>query len=163
MLQKAGLKNTYQLDGGVVKYINTYNDGNWKGNLYVFDDRVSCEVGDENTHETIGVCLYSDKLTDNCENCRYSPCNARIIADKAEYKKHYGFCSEECYLQALETGLIKDVDFDKLNYRQLRVKMKNHPETRSEVLALIKKHITSNIENTQFKHKTSQKEDFIMD
>jgi UPF0176 protein len=29
MLQKAGLQNTYQLDGGVVKYINTYNDGNW--------------------------------------------------------------------------------------------------------------------------------------
>jgi len=44
MLQKAGLKNTYQLDGGVVKYINTYNDGNWLGNLYVFDDRVSMQV-----------------------------------------------------------------------------------------------------------------------
>lgn len=26
MMQEAGLKNTYQLDGGVVKYINTYDD-----------------------------------------------------------------------------------------------------------------------------------------
>ena len=52
-MQRAGLKNTYQLDGGVVKYINTYNDGNWKGNLYVFDDRVSQRVGDEKTHTTI--------------------------------------------------------------------------------------------------------------
>lgn len=163
MLQKAGLKNTYQLDGWVVKYINTYNDWNWKGNLYVFDDRVSCEVWDENTHETIGVCLYSDALTNNCENCRYSPCNARIIASKEEYKKHFGFCSEECYKNALTNGLVKNVDFDKVDYRKLRVKMKNHPETTPEVLEFIQKHLTSNIWNTNFRHKTSQKEDFIID
>jgi UPF0176 protein len=88
MMQRAGLKNTYQLDGGVVKYINSFNDGNWEGNLYVFDDRVSDFVGDKATHTTIGECIYSDKKTDNCENCRYSPCNARIIADKEEYERH---------------------------------------------------------------------------
>ncbi len=59
MLQKAGLKNTYQLDGGVVKYINTFDDGNWLGNLYVFDDRVSQQVGSKETHTTIGECIYS--------------------------------------------------------------------------------------------------------
>ncbi len=163
MLQKAGLKNTYQLDGGVVKYINTYNDGNWKGNLYVFDDRVSCEVGDENTHETIGVCLYSDKLTDNCENCRYSPCNARIIADKTEYKKHFGFCSEECFEKAKKDGMIKNVSFDSMDYRNYRVQMKNHPEKREEILTKIAKHLNEKAGTVNFRHKTSQKEDFIMD
>jgi len=96
MLQRAGLKNTYQLDGGVVKYINTYNDGNWEWNLYVFDDRVSQFVWDEKTHTTIWSCLYSGKKTDNCENCRLSSCNARIIADRQEYLDHAWFCSREC-------------------------------------------------------------------
>lgn len=71
-----------------MKYVNSYNDGNWLGNLYTFDGRVSTQVGDEQTHTTVGECLYTGKPTDNCENCRYSPCNARIIADKKEYKKH---------------------------------------------------------------------------
>ena len=72
----------------MVKYVNEFNDGNWLGNLYTFDGRVSTEVGDEVTHTTIGECLYTDEPTDNCENCRYSPCNARLIAGEQEYKKH---------------------------------------------------------------------------
>jgi UPF0176 protein len=121
MMQKAGLTNTYQLDGGVVKYINTFNDGNWEGNLYVFDDRVSQKVGDEKTHITIGECIYSGKKTDNCENCRYSPCNARIIADLEEYRNHAGFCSRECADKALSDTLVRtDIRMDRINYKQER-------------------------------------------
>lgn len=69
-----------------MKYVNTFNDGNWLGNLYTFDDRVSTFVGDEQTHTTIGTCLHSDKLTDHCDNCRYTECNARMIVDLSEHK-----------------------------------------------------------------------------
>lgn len=82
------MQNVYALDGGVVKYVNAHNDGNWLGNLYTFDGRVSTPVGDEKTHVTIGKCIYTDQPTDNYENCRYSPCNARIICDPKEYRKH---------------------------------------------------------------------------
>lgn len=82
------MQNVYALDGGVVKYVNTHNDGNRLGNLYTFDGRVSTPVGDEKTHVTIGKCIYTDQPTDNYENCRYSPCNARIICDQKEYRKH---------------------------------------------------------------------------
>lgn len=164
MLQKAWLKNTYQLDGGVVKYINTYNDGNWEGNLYVFDDRVSQHVGDEKTHTTIGECIYSWKKTDNCENCRHSPCNARIIADLEEYKDHFGFCSEECASNAYEDTLVRaDTRIDKMNYKQERGVIKAHPELESEIKEKMQKHIWKHIAWLTFNHKTSQKEDIIMD
>ncbi|MDP5038832.1 MAG: rhodanese-like domain-containing protein, partial [Candidatus Gracilibacteria bacterium] len=163
MLQKAGLKNTYQLDGGVVKYINTYNDGNWLGNLYVFDDRVSDFVGDENTHTTIGECVYSGKKTDNCENCRYSHCNARLITDKKEYKEHFGFCSLECAQNAIKTGHVKHIDFDKMQYKQKRAIIKNHPEKEEEIMNEIKTHLEENLLGVEFNHELSQKEDCIID
>ena len=145
MLQKAGLKNTYQLDGGVVKYINTFNDGNWEGNLYVFDDRVSDHVGDEETHTTVGECNYTGEKTDHCENCRYSHCNARLIADPKEYKKHFGFCSLECVEKGKNTGHVKHSDFDSMQYKLERAKIKVKPELESEIMTKIKTHIEENL------------------
>lgn len=163
MLQKAWLKNTYQLDWWVVKYINTYNDGNWEWNLYVFDDRVSDYVWDENTHTTIGECLYSWEKTDNCENCRYSSCNARIIAKPAEYKKHFWFCSEECLENSKKTGYVKLVDFDKMNYKLERAKIKVNSWLKESIMENIKTHLSENLKWVDFKHKKSQKEDYIID
>lgn len=164
MLQKAWLKNTYQLDGWVVKYINTYNDRNWLGNLYVFDERVSQQVWDEKTHTTIGECLYSWKKTDNCENCRYSPCNARMIADKEEYVSHKGFCSKECADKAANDLLIKtDLEIDSMNYKQKRGVIKAKPELKEEIESEMRKHIQKQLQDIDFNHETSQKEDFIID
>ena len=125
----------------MVKYINTYNDGNWLGNLYVFDDRVSDFVGDEDTHTTIGECIYSGKKTDNCENCRYSHCNARLIADKEEYKKHFGFCSQECADKARSSGYVKKVDFDTFDYKNERARMKVKPELEERVMGKIDEYL----------------------
>ena len=163
MLQKAWLKNTYQLDWWVVKYINTFNDWNWEWNLYVFDDRVSDFVWDEETHKTIGKCIYTWEPTDNCENCRYSTCNARLIADPKEYKKHFWLCSQECLEQSILTGHIKTSDFDKMNYKLERAKIKVNSELKEEVMNKIKDHLNKNLKWIEFRHKTSQKEDYIID
>ncbi len=109
----------YSIQGGVVKYVNEHNDGNWLGNLYTFDDRVSTFVGDEKTHTIIGECQYTGEKTDNCENCRYAPCNARLIATPDAYRKNFGFCSEECYLKARQDGLVRSVSWDKMDYKKL--------------------------------------------
>ena len=164
MLQKAGLQNTYQLDGGVVKYINTYNDGNWLGNLYVFDDRVSMQVGDENTHTTIGECNYSGEKTDHCENCRLSNCNARLICTRKEYKKHVGFCSQECADTALENLLVKtDFTLDSMDYKQKRGVIKAHPELKEEIESQMRTHLRKQFIGVNYNHKTSQKEECIID
>lgn len=164
MLQKAGLKNTYQLDGWVVKYINTYNDWNWLGNLYVFDDRVSQQVGDTSTHTTIGECIYSGKKTDNCENCRYSPCNARIIADSSEYKKHAGFCSSECAQNALSDLIVKtDERFDPMQYKKKRGTIKRYPELKNSLETEMRNHLEKKLKGVVYNHIKSQKEEYVID
>ena len=110
-----------------MKYVNEYNDGNWLGNLYTFDGRVSTQVGDLSTHTTIGECLYTGEKTDNCENCRYAPCNARIIASSGAYRKHMGFCSKECYDNARLDGAIKVISWDKMDYLTLGREMRQAP------------------------------------
>jgi UPF0176 protein len=164
MMQRAGLKNTYQLDGWVAKYINTYDDWNWLGNLYVFDDRVSQRVWSDEMHTTIGECLYTGKKTDNCENCRLSSCNARIIADREEYLKHAGFCSSECAEKWVETCIIRtDLSMDPMQYKQKRGVIKRYPELKQQIETEIKTHLKKQLKDVEFNHKTSQKEDFIMD
>lgn len=152
------MNNFYALDGGVVKYTNVHNDGNREGNLYTFDGRVSCQIGDEQTHTTIAQCIYTDAPTDNCENCRYSPCNARIIADQKVYRKHYGFCSSECMTKAKKDLLIKDVDRDSLDYKSLRGLIKQDPTQKQAITDKINRIIDKKLLHTTFRHDTSQKE-----
>jgi len=42
-LKKKGFKNVYQLNGGIINYLNTIYKKNslWKGECYVFDNRIS--------------------------------------------------------------------------------------------------------------------------
>lgn len=150
------------IDGGVMWYINSHNDGNWLGNLYTFDDRVSTFVWDENTHSTIWECLYSKKLTDNCENCRYSTCNARLICDLSQYKMHMGFCSEECFENAKKDGLVKDIQWDKFDYQALRNDSKIHPENKEKNIQSVANHLDKKLWKITFNHKTSQKEEYIL-
>lgn len=161
MVHKAWLKEVYALEWGVVKYVNSYNDGNWLGNLYTFDGRVSTQVWDEHTHVTIGECIYTGKPTDNCENCRYSPCNARIIADKKEYKRHMWFCSQACCDNAKKDLLIKDADRDWFQYQKMRSTIKVKPETLENYIKATVKHIDERLWNTTFNHQVSQKETVI--
>mgnify|MGYP000906798427 FL=1 len=139
----------------MVKYVNEYNDGNWLGNLYTFDGRVSTQVGDQSTHTTIGECLYTGEKTDNCENCRYAPCNARLIATEKAFRKHMGFCSRECYESARNDGLIKDVEWDKLDYKNVRKE--------TDGLGKIAAHLDRKLANLEWSHTTSQKEGEVVE
>jgi hypothetical protein len=151
-----------------VKYVNQFNDGNWLGNLYTFDGRVSTEVGDENTHTTIGKCLYTDELTDNCENCRYSLCNARLIATEKAYRKHLGFCSQECYESARQDGFVKDVLWDKFDYKAARSSSSPLIKGAGGILletgiSKIQAHLDRKLANVEWKYVTSQKEEDIVE
>lgn len=158
-----GSTEFYSIEGGVVKYVNTFNDGNWLGNLYTFDERVSTQVGDKQTHVTIGECLYTWEKTDNCENCRYAPCNARLICSEKAYKKHLWFCSEECYHKARNDGLIKNVNWDKIDYLNLGRTWRADPWRKDEIMEWIQKHLDIKLSKIVWNHKTSQKEEEIVE
>jgi UPF0176 protein len=153
----------YSIEWWVVKYVNEYNDGNWLGNLYTFDGRVSTEVGDKETHTTIGTCLYTGELTDNCENCRYAPCNARLICSEKAFRKHMGFCSKECYTKAREDGLIKVMSWDKMDYLTLGRVWRDDPTKKQSIQESIQKNLDSKLANLEWKHEKSQKEDEIIE
>ena len=158
LLKDEGLDNFYALEGGVVKYTNSFNDRNWLGNLYTFDGRVSCPIGDKTTHTPIADCIYSWAKTDHCENCRYSPCNARIICDPKLYRKHFWFCSEACATEAKQDILIKNADRDPIDYKSLRGLIKQDPTQKQAIMEKISKYVTKKLLHTEFEHKESQKE-----
>lgn len=162
LLKKDGITNFYALDGGVVKYVNTHNDGNREGNLYTFDGLVSTTVWDNKTHTKIGECIYTGWKTDNAENCRYSPCNARIIATKKAFKKHMWFCSQECVDKAKEDLLIKtDTRIDPIDYKELRGQIKQGKITFEQAQQQVIAQLDTRLAKTWFKHKTSQKEEIV--
>ena len=164
IMNKAGMKELYSLEWGVVKYVNAYNDGNWVGNLYTFDGRVSTEVWDESTHTTIGQCLYSGEMTDNCENCRYSPCNARLIVTEKSYRKHLGLCSRECYEKARLDGFMKDMEWDRMDYKTAR-SMSDSPLRKEDagILLEVQSHLDRHLANIEWKYEKSQKEEDIVE
>lgn len=161
LLAKEGMKNIYGLDWWIVKYINTYDDGNWLGSLYVFDSRVSQYVWSSKTHITIAYCNYTDELTDNCENCRYGACNARITVKPKEYRKYMWFCSQECYQKAKLDLRIKDINRDKFDYQVIRDDIKNNPQNQTKHILNVTNYLDSRLKDLSRKHLTSQKEDYI--
>jgi UPF0176 protein len=163
IMNKAGMNDLYSLEGWVVKYVNEYNDGNWLGNLYTFDGRVSTRVGDEMTHTTIGECLYTGEKTDNCENCRYAPCNARLICTEKAYRKHLGFCSEECYEKARNDGLVKVASWDKIDYLSLGRIWRADPSKKDKIVSDIQRNLDSKLATVEWRHRVSQKEEAIVE
>lgn len=161
LLKEEWVENFYSLDGWVVKYVNSFNDWMWLGNLYTFDGRVSTPVGDTNTHQKIARCIYTDLLTDNCENCRYTECNARIICRKKQYKRHLGFCSQECFENAKNSLLIKNIDRDQTDYKAIRSQIKRAPALKEKLIQEISEKLNSQLGNTKFPHQTSQKEELV--
>ncbi|MBD7950536.1 MULTISPECIES: oxygen-dependent tRNA uridine(34) hydroxylase TrhO [Oerskovia] len=63
-----GFEEVYQLDGGIVRYGETFGDqGLWEGSLYVFDERMHVEFGTETV--PLGACSECGGATAKYENC----------------------------------------------------------------------------------------------
>lgn len=78
MMKKRGFKDVYQIDGGIVKYGETYgDDGLWEGSLRVFDDRMTVDFSDH--AKVIGECSHCEGPTNNYENCAWANCNDLVL------------------------------------------------------------------------------------
>lgn len=78
MMKKRGFKDVYQIDGGIVKYGESYgDDGLWEGSLRVFDDRMTVDFSDH--AKVIGKCSHCGDPTNNFENCAYANCNDLVL------------------------------------------------------------------------------------
>ena len=77
MIQR-GFEEVYQLDGGIVRYGETFgNDGLWEGSLYIFDNRMNHEFSDHTA--VIGKCEKCASPTSKFYNCNNLACRKLIL------------------------------------------------------------------------------------
>lgn len=100
-LVQQGFKNVYQLDGGIVSYMERYPNEDFKGKLYVFDGRVTMGFyTDDKKHEVVGKCDSCAEMSENYVNCANPVCHRHFIACETCLNKNEGqaFCPGGCVL-----------------------------------------------------------------
>lgn len=95
LLKKEGFKDVYQLDGGIVSYMNKFPNKKYQGSLYVFDGRETMNF-DGKEHKTIGVCDFCEVKTENYSNCNNIRCNQKMLICPDCVNEGSKYCSDEC-------------------------------------------------------------------
>ena len=95
LLLKSGFKDVYQLDGGIVSYMEKYPGKDFKGSLYVFDQRVTMNF-DGDRHEIIGRCYRCSNSSERYVNCANLMCHKHFICCKNCDTANGSFCSTKC-------------------------------------------------------------------
>lgn len=95
ILKKKGFDQVYQLDGGIIKYGLDQGNAHWLGKLFVFDDRLTVPLSEENK-TVIGTCHHCKKPNDTYYNCANMDCNELFLCCPECLEKTIGCCKESC-------------------------------------------------------------------
>lgn len=99
LMRSRGFEEVYQLDGGIVRYGQTYRDeGLWEGSLYVFDERKTVTFSDRAA--VIGRCYRCDNKTSRVEDCLKDSCLEQLVICQACETIAPAACSMHCATQA---------------------------------------------------------------
>ena len=96
-----GFTDVYQLNGGIVSYMEKYPNEDFKGKLYVFDRRVTMGFyTDDTKHEIVGKCDSCGEKSENYVNCDNPVCHRHFINCKKCLAKNNekSFCPRGCVL-----------------------------------------------------------------
>ena len=78
-MKNRGFEEVYQIDGGIVRYGETYgNDGLWEGSLAVFDGRETMDFAPD--AQVIGRCAICSAATSSLTDCADPSCRTRFAA-----------------------------------------------------------------------------------
>ncbi|MEV4737889.1 MULTISPECIES: rhodanese-related sulfurtransferase [unclassified Microbacterium] len=78
LMTSRGFGEVYQLEGGIVRYGETFGDeGLWEGSLYVFDKRGSVDFSDHAA--VIGECAGCGAATNRTANCPDPSCRTQFV------------------------------------------------------------------------------------
>jgi UPF0176 protein len=95
ILKKRGFEKVYQLQGGIINYGLNEGSKHWLGKLFVFDDRLSVPLNDEQT-PVVGTCHFCKKESEAYYNCANMDCNHLFLCCPECLKQHDGCCKTEC-------------------------------------------------------------------
>lgn len=94
-LKEEGFEKIYQLEGGVINYGQKMGSKYWKGDLFVFDDRLTVPISSEK-NERVGACLFCKEKISTYYNCANMDCNELFLSCSSCIQKHNGCCSSDC-------------------------------------------------------------------
>lgn len=83
-LKTQGFSDVYQLDGGIVTYIEKYPGIDFEGTLYTFDKRKTIDFCLPGQKKIVGKCLHCKAGTETIVDCSDDMCHSQIT------------CCEEC-------------------------------------------------------------------
>lgn len=95
LLIEKGIKNVFQLEGGVIKYGLEEGSEHWEGKLFVFDDRLTVPISDEPA-TVVATCHHCGVSNDNYYNCANVDCNELFFCCPDCLQKMSGCCQESC-------------------------------------------------------------------
>lgn len=76
-----GFTDVYQLDGGIVSYMEKFPNEDFLGKLYVFDNRIAMGFfTDDPKHQIVGKCIFCGVASERYTNCVVNDCNRKFIA-----------------------------------------------------------------------------------
>ncbi len=92
MMRRRGFNEVYQMDGGIVRYGETFGDkGLWEGSLYVFDKRMHLEFSDDAV--TIGECSECGAPTNDYVDCGNVSCRSlRLVCPSCVAQNKHQSC-----------------------------------------------------------------------
>jgi predicted sulfurtransferase len=98
LVQKGVAKKVYQIEGGIVRYIEKYPEGFFRGKNYVFDKRITVAAN----KDVLGSCYICKRPEDDYINCLNVLCNKHFVSC-ADCKKTYSnTCSVKCQTATID-------------------------------------------------------------
>jgi UPF0176 protein len=95
-MREQGFKDVYQIDGGILNYIQQFPDTYWEGGMFVFDDRRVYEPNTKNELKYTASCHFCGKPTSYHINCHNIDCDKIIVTcHECKVEKEY-CCSDDC-------------------------------------------------------------------
>ncbi len=98
LLVREGFKDVYQLDGGIVSYMEKFPAQEFEGALYVFDKRILMHFDPEDKHVVVGKCEKCETPSERYVNCKNPMCNKHFLCcENCSEEDGRSFCSTACF------------------------------------------------------------------
>jgi UPF0176 protein len=95
-LLQQGFENVYQLDGGMVSYMEQFPGQNFFGAMYSFDGRNVIDY-DNGNHPVVGVCKRCGSPTEHYVDCKNESCHGQFLYCKNCLEKNGKiYCKDRC-------------------------------------------------------------------
>ncbi len=97
LLVREGFEDVYQLDGGIVTYMEQFPAQEFEGTLYVFDKRITMDFDPKEKHVVVGACDLCETPSERYVNCKNPRCNKHFLCcESCSETDGRSFCTVEC-------------------------------------------------------------------